>query len=241
VSDTERERLVARHMGLVHAIARQFIGLGEPLEDLVQEGIIGLLRAIDHFDPTRGIQFSTYASHLVTGQIRHALRDRGRTIRQPAWVRESIGRIEAAADDLRQELQRDPTIEEIAAASDLPPAQVRFLREVHIRNRLVEFDMPADPSDQSDTSGWLDKVPAPAPTGFSLEDRLLIRQVFARLPERQRQILVLRFTYELNHREAAVRLGISESHFSHILHGAIMTMRMRISQVTEMPEIPSHA
>src|SRR5512147_756580 len=80
-----RDRLISQHLYLVQTVARKFSGLGESYEDLLQEGAMGLINAVDLYDPDRRVQFSTYATHLVEGQIRHYLRDKGKLIKQPAW------------------------------------------------------------------------------------------------------------------------------------------------------------
>ena len=108
---------VARPIGLqalhlVQSVARRFSGLGESLDDLIQEGSIGLLKSVDLFDPERGVKFSTYACHLITSQIQHYLRDRGRLIRQPAWVQELNTKVSRATEQLAQELGRDPQLAE---------------------------------------------------------------------------------------------------------------------------------
>ena len=97
---TVRDRLIAKHLYLVQTAARKFAGLGESHEDLLQEGAMGLVNAVDLYDPDRGVQFSTYATHLVEGQIRHYLRDRGKLIKQPAWVQELTTKIVKASDAL---------------------------------------------------------------------------------------------------------------------------------------------
>ncbi len=99
-----RDRLISQHLYLVQTVARRFSGMGEPQEDLLQEGAMGLINAVDLYDPDRGVQFSTYATHLVEGQIRHYLRDKGKLIKQPAWVQELTTKIMKATEALTQEL-----------------------------------------------------------------------------------------------------------------------------------------
>ncbi|NIR00380.1 MAG: sigma-70 family RNA polymerase sigma factor, partial [Gemmatimonadales bacterium] len=116
-----RDKLIAQHLYLAQTAARKFAGLGESHDDLLQEGAMGLINAVDLYDPERGVQFSTYATHLVEGQIRHYLRDRGKLIKQPAWVQELTSKIMRASDALTQELNRAPTVDEIAERVEAAP------------------------------------------------------------------------------------------------------------------------
>ena len=113
-----RDDVVEHMWPLVQSIARKFAGR-EPQEDLESEGFVGLIRAVDRFVPERGTRFSTFAMHLVSGQIRHYLRDRGHLIRQPAWLQELNTRVQRASSELEQQLQRPPSVAELAAATNL--------------------------------------------------------------------------------------------------------------------------
>ncbi|HEY3415389.1 MAG TPA: sigma-70 family RNA polymerase sigma factor, partial [Armatimonadota bacterium] len=139
-----RDQLVCAHLELVHSVARRFMGLGESLEDLVQEGSIGLLNAVDLFDPDRGVKFSTYACHLIIGQIQHYLRDRGRLIRQPAWVQELNTKVARATEQLFQQLGRDPQVEEIAAHLHLTEDVVQNVISARELNRVLSLSAPAE-------------------------------------------------------------------------------------------------
>ena len=120
-----REELIRRHAKLAEKVARNFLSSGEPFEDIAQEAYIGLVKAVDSFDPSLGIKFSTYATHKISGQIRHYLRDRTSVIRQPGWLHERRRKLARTAEGLRQKLNREPTIAEVAAELGIGEHEVR--------------------------------------------------------------------------------------------------------------------
>ncbi len=134
-----RDQLICENMPLVHSIARRYRNIGEPVEDLILEGSIGLMHAVDHFDPDRGIRFSTYATHLVISQIQHYLRDCGHLIRQPAWVQELNARVTRAASQLTQELGREPAPDEIAEFLNLTEGSVQEVLAARELQRVVSL------------------------------------------------------------------------------------------------------
>src|SRR4051812_43594204 len=111
-----RDRIVMQYTNLVESVARRFSGAAEPVEDLAQEGYIGLITAVDLYDPGKNVKFSTYATHFIIGQIKHYLRDRGKIIKEPAWLQELNQRVTKAMESLAQQLSRPPTNLEIAHA-----------------------------------------------------------------------------------------------------------------------------
>ncbi|MCA1948107.1 MAG: sigma-70 family RNA polymerase sigma factor, partial [Armatimonadetes bacterium] len=118
-----KDLIMVRYGAMVERIARKFMGL-EPLEDLIQVGYIGLLNALSKFNPRAGVRFNTYATYLVAGEIKHYLRDRSQTIRQPAWLQELRHKVNRAASVLQQDLGRQPTSREIADHLKLSVATV---------------------------------------------------------------------------------------------------------------------
>src|SRR5262245_9515354 len=145
-----RNRIVEQLTPLVEGLARRFSGYAEPLDDLISEGFIGLISALDHFDPERGVKFSTYASHFIVGQIKHYLRDRGKIIREPAWFQEVSRRISGATEALQQELGRNPTSEEIGVRVNLTADAVDEI----LANRQVFQVVPMDTGDSDDDDGF---------------------------------------------------------------------------------------
>src|SRR5271154_7044186 len=114
-----RDRLVAAHMGLAAYLARRFANRGEPLDDLVQVASVGLLKAVDRFDPERGVEFSTYATHTVVGELKRHFRDKGWAVRAPRRMQELYLRLGKVISTLSQELGHSPTIAELAAEVDV--------------------------------------------------------------------------------------------------------------------------
>src|SRR5579871_2137734 len=113
-SPETRDQIVLHFTNLVESVARRFSGSAEPVDDLAQEGYIGLITAIDLYDPAKNVKFSTYATHFIIGQIKHYLRDRGKIIKEPAWLQELNQKVTRVVESLSQELGRVPTHGEIA-------------------------------------------------------------------------------------------------------------------------------
>ncbi len=128
-----RDRIVSLYANLVESVARRFSNASEPVEDLTQEGYIGLLTAIDLYDPGKNVKFSTYATHFIIGQIKHCLRDRGKIIKEPAWLQELNQRMTRTIDSLAQQMSRPPTNLEIARVMDMTEeavADMMMTREI---------------------------------------------------------------------------------------------------------------
>ena len=222
-----RDRLIAQHLYLVQTAARKFAGLGESHEDLLQEGAMGLINAVDLYDPDRGVQFSTYATHLVEGQIRHYLRDRGKLIKQPAWVQELTTRIVKAGDALTQQLNRPPTTEEIAELVGTSPENVRRMIEARERSKVASLD--AARSEEDDQSPAIDpeKLRTDDQDGLHLpiEDRIFLRDSMSRLKTLERKVVHNFYYLDLNQTEIARKLGISVNYASYLLRGAIAKLK----------------
>ena len=168
-----RDHLVLMHAPLVDYCARNYLAAGEPLEDLVQEGYIGLVKAVDRFDPDKGNKFSTYACHLISGEIRHYLRDLGRLIHEPGWHNELRQRITRASDQLAVKLDRTPTPEEIAETLGIKPASVRdVLKNTQVLNVDSLENQLRD--DESDSSDWSDALPADDEPHEALVDNQMV-------------------------------------------------------------------
>lgn len=233
-----REDIVAQHIYLVQAVAKKFAGMSEPYEDLVQEGTMGLLNAVDMYDVERGIKFSTYATHLVTGHIRHYLRDRGRIIRQPAWVQELSGRITKTSDALRHELKREPTVEEIAQRLEMEPAGVEEILRTRERARVASLDVPAPGDDEyAGPVVDIDKIRSSRYTTLQLpiEDKILLQEATHKLKELERKVVRYFFYHDLNQTEIARRMGISVNYASYLLRGALNKLRATFESQSRMP------
>lgn len=231
--EPSREQLVEQHLPLVRKLAIRYRNLGEPLDDLVQVGTIGLIRAVDRFEPDRGVPLAGYATAYILGEIRRHLRDRGSTVRIPRQVHDVQSRVAAATADLTQRLHRPPTVAEIAAASAVDPDLVVEAIEVRRACSPVPLDTTTpDGRSPDDISSGAPSDPALVHEHSDLDDvlrRESLRPVLAGLDEREKRILVLRFFRGLSQREIATELGISQMHVSRLLTRTLERIR---SQVT---------
>jgi RNA polymerase sigma-B factor len=233
-SDALRETLVRQHLPLVEKVARRFIDTGEPLEDLVQEGALGLLTAIDLFDGKYNVKFSTYAHHLVTGQIRHYLRDKGNIIREPAWSQDLRRSIKKAAADLSSKLNREPTTAEIAKACNLTEealaevVSAEQVAKVVSLDGFTEDDTPAvDP----------DKIRSLRHVSFQLpmEDRIVLEELVGNLKQIEQRVIHDFFFMDLSQTEIAKSLGVSCNYVSHLLKSAVKKLGKSMA-FTELQE-----
>ncbi len=233
-----RDRLISQHLYLVQTVARKFTGLGESHEDLLQEGAMGLINAVDLFDPDRGVQFSTYATHLVEGQIRHYLRDRGKLIKQPAWVQELTTKIVKATEVLTQELDRTPTLEEIAERVGTSPNNVRRMLDARERSKVASLD--AARSDDDGQAPVVDPEKLRADDGddvhLPVEDRIFLRDAMSRLRTLERKVVHLFYYLDLNQTEIARKLGISVNYASYLLRGAVAKLKDAFESSQEQAE-----
>jgi RNA polymerase sigma-B factor len=216
-----RESIVRRFLPLAEYFARRFAGRGEPTEDLIQVASLGLLHAIDRFDPERGVQFSTYAAATIVGEIKRHFRDKGWAIRVPRNLQESALRVNRLLSQLWQELGRSPTVAEIAERAELGEEEVLEALDAVQAYSTGSLDTPA-----------AEGSPAPAeslggddPMFSVAEGWSSIAPTVRALPHRERQILYLRFFEDLTQSEIAEKVGISQMHVSRLLSQTLELLR----------------
>jgi RNA polymerase sigma-B factor len=231
--EAARERLVHLNADLVHFIARRFANRGEPLEDLEQVGFLGLIQAIERFDPGRQSGFSSFAAPTIMGEIRRHFRDRSWAVRVPRRLRENYCRTMRAEEQLTQELGRHPSVAEIGERIGLAPDDVLAALEVSPARHTVSLD--SQPRGRGDEEGAElgDRIGQEDGNLERVETRALIEQAMERLSVREREIMGLRFFEQLPQVEVARRLGISQMHVSRIQRAAIEHMRRNLAAMAE--------
>ena len=217
-----RDDLITAHMGLAEYLARRFTNRGEPLDDLVQVAALGLLKAVDRFDPERGLEFSTYATPTIVGELKRHFRDKGWAVRVPRRVQELHLRLAGVVGLLSQELGRSPTIGEIAQAAGVSEEEVLEAIEAGHAYRFTSLDAPSGNDDETSLAAGLG---AEDKGLVDSEHRVALSPLIAQFPPRERMILHLRFFEGLTQSEIAGRLGISQMHVSRLLARALAQLR----------------
>lgn len=219
--------LVEAFLDLVHSLARRFANRGEPLDDLVQVGSIGLLKAIDRFDPDRNVQFTTYAVPTIVGELRRYFRDRASAIRVPRGLRERSHALNAAVQKFSQENGRSPSIAEISAELGMTEEEVIEGLESNEASSVTSLDTTTEDGELSllDILGGDDK------TLGMLDERLSLAGAMSTLDSRGQTLLYLRFIEGLSQTEIAQRLDISQMHVSRLLRRTLKSLRLNLSGV----------
>jgi RNA polymerase sigma-B factor len=219
-----RDDLVRLHYPLVEYLARRFAGRGEPLEDLVQVASIGLLKAIDRFDPGRGVKFSTYATPTIIGELKRHFRDKGWAMRVPRRLQEIGLQLSRVVSEMYQELGRSPTVSEIAERSGLSDEDVLEGMDAIHAHSIGSLDAPTDDEGQTGVA----RLGAEDETFELLEGWASVAPHLEKLPERERSILYLRFFRAMTQSQIADLLGISQMHVSRILSRTLLTLRQAV-------------
>jgi RNA polymerase sigma-B factor len=224
-----RDHLVLMHQNLVRFLAGKFMNRGEPIEDLVQVGTIGLINAIDRFDPSRGTKFSTYATPTIVGEIRRHFRDKAWSLKVPRRLQELNLAANKAAESLSQKLGRAPTIQEIAQTVGATEEETLEAIELGNAYDTVSLDSKLAYESESaplslaefvgDTDGSLD----------SLEKYGDLNQAMDCLDSRERSIIYLRFFRDMSQTEVAKKLNISQMHVSRLQQKALRRLKELLS------------
>jgi RNA polymerase sigma-B factor len=225
-----RSELVEAHIGLAHHLARKFVYRGEPYDDLVQVGSLALIKAVDRFDPGRGVEFTTFASKTILGELKRHFRDKGWAIRAPRRLQELYLELNQSVASLSQDLGRSPTIAELAADTGAPEEQVLEALEAGQSYRSTSLD-----STDFDDEGLGSRLGAEARGMGTVELRAILEPHVRALPEREQTILWFRFVVGLTQSEIASELGISQMHVSRLLAHSLTTLRARCGEIDELP------
>ena len=224
-----RDGLVRLHLPLVEHCARRFRNRGEPLEDLVQVGTIGLIKSIDRFDLERGVEFSTYATPTIIGEIKRYFRDKGWAIRVPRRLQELRMQIGTTTADLTQDLGRSPTPRELAGAIGCSVEEIVEGIESSNAYSTLSLDAADDSGDEGGVS-MLDMMGLDDAELEHIEIRESIKPLLEALPAREKRILLLRFFRNKTQSEIAAEIGVSQMHVSRLLTRTLDQLRASMQE-----------
>jgi RNA polymerase sigma-B factor len=223
-----REELVRRYLPFAKNLALRYRGASESFDDLLQVASLGLVNAIDRFDPTRGAPFTAFASPTILGELKRHFRDRVWTVRVPRGLHDRMAEVEKAISELTVQLQRSPSVPEIAEKLEVDPTDVLEVLEANHNRRPLSLDRPVggEESEESPAAEWVGDVDA----GFELvENKMALEKALPNLDERERLVLQLRFVEDMTQSQIAERIGHSQMHVSRILRRTLERIRAEVA------------
>jgi len=227
-----REQLIEQYMSLVRSLARRYSYRGEQLEDLVQIGAIGLIKAIDRFDLDRGVELTTYATPNIIGEIKRHFRDKGWSVRVPRGLQELNVQLSRLVEQLTVQLSRSPTIPELAKAAGVEEEQVLEALESGRAYTSLSLSVGSGGGDEDDLDP-LESLGTEEHQYEVSEDRAVLAPGFKALDERERKILQLRFFEGLTQSQIAQQVGISQMHVSRLIRRSLEKIRETIAEDEE--------
>jgi RNA polymerase sigma-B factor len=227
-----REKLIEQYMSLVRSLARRYSYRGEQLEDLVQIGAIGLIKAIDRFDLERGVELTTYATPNIIGEIKRHFRDKGWSVRVPRGLQELNVQLSRLVEQLTVQLGRSPTIPELAKAAGVEEEEVLEALESGRAYTSLSLSVGGGGGDDDDLDP-LESLGTEEHQYEVSEDRAVLAPGFKALDERERKILQLRFFEGLTQSQIAQQVGISQMHVSRLIRRSLEKIRETIVEDEE--------
>jgi RNA polymerase sigma-B factor len=224
-----REQLIEQYMSLVRSLARRYSYRGEQLEDLVQIGAIGLIKAIDRFDLDRGVELTTYATPNIIGEIKRHFRDKGWSVRVPRGLQELNVQLSRLVEQLTVQLGRSPTISELAKAADVEEEEVLEALESGRAYSSLSLSSGGGATDDGEELDPLESIGTEEHQYDVSEDRAVLAPGFRVLDERERKILHLRFFEGLTQSQIAQQVGISQMHVSRLIRRSLEKIRAEIA------------
>jgi RNA polymerase sigma-B factor len=223
-----RDALVVRHMPLVKRVAFHYARIPDQRDDLIQVGYVGLIKAVENFDPSMGVPFEAYARPVIAGEITHYLRDQAPLLRPPRWYRGLNIRLHATRDSLIAKLQREPTVDELAQAMNITVEGVEEILKLRASYNLMSL------SPNSDTSGSavkLDAIRSKRHLSFQLpiEDHVALDMALEQLETFERRVVHLFFYMDLTQTEIATRVGSTQRQISRVLAKTLLKIKDRIA------------
>jgi RNA polymerase sigma-B factor len=220
-----KEEIVQRFLPFARSLALRYRGGTEQVEDLVQVANLGLVQAIERFDPKRGTAFKSFAAPTILGELKRHFRDRVWNLRLPRGLQERVLKLEGAASELTGTLERPPTVRELADALHLDETEVLEAFEALQIRRTLSFDQPVTVVGAPEEGTVGEQVGSEDPHYEGVEDRAAVQASLPGLSEREVLALKLRFVDDLTQSEIAERIGCSQVHVSRILRGALRRLR----------------
>jgi RNA polymerase sigma-B factor len=226
-----REELVRRYLPFAKNLALRYRGASESFDDLLQVANLGLVNAIDRFDPERGTPFAAFASPTILGELKRHFRDRVWTVRVPRGLHDRMAEVDKATSALTVELQRSPSVGEIAGKLEMDATDVLEVLEANHNRRPLSLDRPVGgEEDESPAAEWV----GDEDENFELvDDKLALEGVLPHLDERERLILRLRFVDDMTQSQIADRIGHSQMHVSRILRRTLERIREEVAEQGE--------
>jgi RNA polymerase sigma-B factor len=215
-----REELVERFLPLARDLALRYTYTDEPLDDLLQVASLGLIKAIDRFEPGRGTKFTSYAAPTILGELKRHFRDKGWSLHVPRDLQERTLAVSRATEELSKELRRSPKVREVAERLDCSVEQVLEAQEAAASYEAASLDAPAA-RDDDESSALVDLLGRDDTSYDLVEDRDAIASTWQALPDVEREVLVLRFMQDLTQREIGEQIGYSQMHVSRLLRRAL--------------------
>lgn len=221
-----RNELVMSHLNLVRFLASKFKNRGEPLDDLVQVGTIGLIKAIDRFDPERGLEFTTYATPTILGEIKRHFRDKGWSVRVPRRLQELSSKVNQATDELTKELQRTPSTEEVASKLGVTVEEV--LEAMESSSAYSSVPLESGGSDDDDAPAVIDHYASVDQDLAASDDHMVIEDTIKEFSPREQEVIRMRFNDNLTQVEIAKRLGVSQVQVSRLLRRTLKKLQEKV-------------
>ena len=221
-----RDGLIESHLRLAVHLARRFDNRGVPLDDLVQVASLGLLKAVERFDPERGLEFSTFATPTIIGELKRHFRDKGWSVRVPRRVQELHVRLNSLVNELTHKYGRSPSITELAQAARASEEEVLEALEASQAYRSASID--ASRAADADAPSLADQLGEDDDGPIHIENRMVVERLLTTLPPREQLMMRLRFFEELTQSEIADRLGISQMHVSRLLARCLDQLRITL-------------
>ena len=227
--DRIRARLVDAYHDFVYFLARKFQNRGEPLDDIVQVGYLGLIKAIERFDPDLGYEFTTFATLTVAGEIKRHFRDKGTAIRFPRRLQELHQSVVRVNEQMKNELGREPSVQELAERLGVTPEDVTEAMEMGPAQTPISLDQPIGSTDGEGRS-IAESIGTEDAELDRVEMRDLLNRAMEHLTPRERAIMAMRFYEQMSQSEIARRLGISQMHVSRLQRAALEQLRKHVPQ-----------